>query len=168
MRRILAALLENESGTLSRVANLFSARGINIESLTVTPTADETMSRMTLVTFGDDRVLEQVTKQLHKLVDVVTVVDMTRQNHVEREMALVKLRLRDAGSVDELQRINKMYRGRIADVSALCYTSEVVGTSDEIDAYIAAMGQHEVVEVVRSGPLGIVRGEQALAVGQNH
>lgn len=167
MRRILAVLMENESGSLSRVSNLFSARGINIESLTVTPTPDETLSRMTLVTFGDDRVLEQVTKQLHKLVDVVTVVDLTGQNHVEREMALVKLRLRDESSVDDLQRVNKVYRGRIADVSALCYTIEVVGTSEEIDAYIAAMAEHELVEVVRSGPLGIARGEQALYIRQN-
>ena len=167
MRRILAVLLENESGSLSRVANLFSARGINIESLTVTPTPDETLSRMTLVTFGNDRVIEQVTKQLHKLVDVVTVVDLTGQNHVEREMAMVKLRLRNEESVDDLQRVNKIYRGRIADVSALCYTSEVVGTSDEIDAYIAAMAEHEVLEVVRSGPLGIARGEQALSIRQN-
>lgn len=167
MRRILAVLLENEAGSLSRVANLFSARGINIESLAVTPTPDETLSRMTIVTFGDDRVLEQITKQLHKLVDVVTVVDMTGQNHVEREMALIKLRLRDEGSVDDLQRVNKVYRGRIADVSALCYTSEVVGTSEEIDAYLAAMAEHEVVEVVRSGPLGIARGEQVLSIRQN-
>ena len=165
MRRILAVLLENESGALSRVANLFSARGINIESLSVTPTPDATLSRMTLVTFGDDRVLEQVTKQLHKLVDVVTVANLSGQNHVEREMALVKLRLRDAGGVDELQRVNQAYRGRIADVSSLCYTSEVVGTSDEIDAYLAAMAGHEVLEVVRSGPLGIARGERALDPG---
>ena len=167
MRRILAVLLENEAGSLSRVANLFSARGINIESLTVTPTPDETLSRMTIVTFADDRVLEQVSKQLHKLVDVVTVADMTGQNHVEREMALIKLRLRDESSVDDLQRVNKVYRGRIADVSALCYTSEVVGTSEEIDAYLAAMSGHELVEVVRSGPLGIARGEQALSIRQN-
>ena len=165
MRRILAVLLENESGALSRVANLFSARGINIESLSVTPTPDATLSRMTLVTCGDDRVLEQVTKQLHKLVDVVTVANLSGQQHVERELALVKLRLRDAGGVDELQRVNQTYRGRIADVSSLCYTSEVVGTSDEIDAYLAAMAGHEVLEVVRSGPLGIVRGERVLAVG---
>lgn len=165
MRRILAVLLENESGALSRVANLFSARGINIESLSVTPTPDATLSRMTLVTCGDDRVLEQVTKQLHKLVDVVTVANLTGQNHVEREMALVKLRLRDAGGVDELQRVNQAHRGRIADVSSLCYTSEVVGTSEEIDAYLAAVAGHEVLEVVRSGPLGIVRGERALDAG---
>ena len=165
MRRILAVLLENEAGALSRVANLFSARGINIESLSVTPTPDATLSRMTLVTFGDDRVLEQVTKQLHKLVDVVTVANLTGQRHVEREVALVKLRLRDADGVDELQRVNQAYRGRIADVSSLCYTSEVVGTSDEIDAYLAAMAGHEVLEVVRSGPLGIVRGERVLDIG---
>ena len=162
MRRILAVLLENESGALSRVANLFSARGINIESLSVTPTPDATLSRMTLVTWGDDHVLEQVTKQLHKLVDVVTVANLSGQQHVERELALVKLRLRDAGGVDELQRVNQTYRGRIADVSSLCYTSEVVGTSEEIDAYLAAVAGHEVLEVVRSGPLGIARGERAL------
>ena len=165
MRRILAVLLENESGALSRVANLFSARGINIESLSVTPTPDATLSRMTLVTCGDDRVLEQVTKQLHKLVDVVTVANLSGQQHVERELALVKLRLRDAGGVDELQRVNQTYRGRIADVSSLCYTSEVVGTSEEIDAYLAAVAGHEVLEVVRSGPLGIARGERALDAG---
>ncbi len=166
-RRILAVLLENESGALSRVSNLFSARGINIESLSVTATADETMSRMTLVTHGDDRVLEQVTKLLHRFVDVITVSDLTGQNRVEREMALVKLRLRDESGVDELQRINKVYRGRIADVSALVYTSEVIGTSEEIDAYISAMSQHELLEVVRSGPLGIMRGEHVLYTEHN-
>ncbi len=167
MRRILAVLLENEAGSLSRAANLFSARGINIESLAVTPTPDETLSRMTIVTFGDDRVLEQITKQLHKLVDVVTVVDMTGQNHLEREMALVKLRLRDESRVDDLRRVNKAYRGRIADVNALCYTSEVVGTSEEVDAYLAAVAEHDVLEVVRSGPLGLARGEQTLSIRQN-
>ena len=167
MRHILAVLLENEAGALSRVANLFSARGINIESLAVTPTPDESLSRMTLVTTGDDRVLEQVTKQLHKLLDVVTVANLSGQSHMEREIALVKLRLRDEENVDELQRINKVYRGRIADVSELCYTSEVVGTSEEIDAYLAAVREHEVMEVVRSGPLGIARGEQMLSIRQH-
>ena len=156
--------MENEAGALSRVANLFSARGINIESLAVTPTPDKTLSRMTLVTTGDDRVLEQVIKQLHKLLDVVTVTNLIGQNHVEREIALVKLRLKDEARVDDLQRINKIYRGRIADVSELCYTSEVVGTSEDIDAYLAAVGEHEVMEVVRSGPLGIARGEQMLSI----
>ena len=168
MRRILAVLLENESGSLSRVANLFSARGINIDSLSVTPTLDQSLSRMTLVTYADDRVLEQITKQLHKLLDVVTVVDLTGQSHVERELALVKLRLKNESCVEDLQRINKIYRGRIADVSALCYTSEVIGTSDEIDSYISAVAEHDVMEVVRSGPLDIARGEQVLFIRQNH
>ncbi len=167
MRRILAVLLENEAGALSRVSNLFSARGINIDSLAVTSASDATLSRMTLVTFGDDHVLEQVTKQLHKLVDVVTVMDLTAQEHVEREMALVKVLLRDTKGVDELQQINKVYHGRIVDVDSLCYTSAVAGTREEIDAYITALSGHDLVEVVRSGPLGIARGEKALAIGHH-
>ena len=165
MRRILAVLLENEAGALSRVSNLFSARGINIDSLAVTPTSDATLSRMTLVTFGDDRVLEQITKQLHKLVDVVTVMDLTATERVEREMALVKVLFRDTDGVDELQQVNKVYRGRIVDVDTLCYTSEVIGTCEEINAYITALSGHELVEVVRSGPLGIMRGQKSLAIG---
>jgi len=167
MRRILAVLLENEAGALSRVANLFSARGINIDSLAVTPTSDETLSRMTLVTYGDDRILEQITKQLHKLVDVVTVMDLTAKEHMERELALVKVRFENAEDVDELQQVNKVYGGRIADANELCYTSEVVGTSGEIEDYITALSAHEIVEVVRSGPLGIRRGEKALEIGHH-
>ena len=165
MRRILSVLLENESGALSRVANLFSARGINIESLSVMQTADETLSRMTMVTYGDDRILEQITKQLHKLVDVVTVENLSRESHVEREMALVKLRLREEAELDLLREVNAQYHGRIADADAHCYTSEVIGTSEQIDDYLLAVGQHEILEVVRSGAIGIACGERVLGPG---
>lgn len=165
MRRILSVLLENEAGSLSRVANLFSARGINIESLSVMQTPDVTMSRMTLVTYGDDHVLEQVTKQLHKLVDVVTVENLSSKNHVEREMALVKLRLREDEDLDELNKINELYHGRIADISTMCYTNEIVGTSAQISDYLLAVAQYDILEVVRSGPLGIARGERVLGIG---
>ena len=164
MRRILAILLENESGSLSRVAGLFSARAVNIESLSVTPTLDETLSRMTLVTYGDDRIIEQITKQLNKLVDVLTVMDLTNHKHVEHELALVKLKLSDVKRLSELEAINETYGGCISDTSALCYTNKVVGTSEEINTYIAALSKHDVIEVVRSGPLGIVRGERVLSI----
>ena len=165
MRRILSVLLENEAGALSRVANLFSARGVNIESLSVMQTSDATLSRMTLVTYGDDRILEQITKQLHKLVDVVTVENLSQENHVEREMALVKLQLHGEPDIEQLSRVNDQYHGRIADINGMCYTSVVVGASEQINDYLLAVGQHEILEVVRSGPLGIARGERVLGIG---
>jgi len=155
--------MENESGALSRVAGLFSARGYNIESLTVAPTEDESLSRMTLVTTGTDEVIEQITKQLNKLIDVVKLMDMHEGPHIEREMMLIKVRA--AGPArEEVKRLADIFRGRIIDVSDTIYTIEVTGTSGKLDAFVEAITQTDIIEVVRSGVTGIARGERALHV----
>jgi acetolactate synthase I/III small subunit len=163
MRRILSLLLENESGALSRVAGLFSARGYNIESLTVAPTEDTTLSRLTLVTTGSDEVIEQITKQLNKLVDVVKLMDLTEGAHIERELMLVKVVARDAQR-DEVKRLVDIFRGRIIDVTNDTYTIELTGSGDKIDAFIEALSVTEIIEVVRSGVSGIARGTRALKI----
>ncbi len=163
MRRILSLLLENESGALSRVAGLFSARGYNIESLTVAPTEDNTLSRLTLVTSGSDEVIEQITKQLNKLVDVVKLMDLTEGAHIERELMLVKVVARDAQR-DEVKRLVDIFRGRIIDVTNDTYTIELTGSGGKIDAFIEALSVTEIIEVVRSGVSGIARGTRALRV----
>jgi acetolactate synthase-1/3 small subunit len=155
--------MENESGALSRVAGLFSARGYNIESLTVAPTEDESLSRMTLVTTGTDEVIEQITKQLNKLIDVVKLMDMHDGPHIEREMMLIKVAA--AGEArDELKRMADIFRGRVIDVTNSIYTIEVTGTGDKLDAFVEAIAQSDIIEVVRSGVTGIARGEKALRV----
>ena len=155
--------MENEAGALSRVAGLFSARGYNIESLTVAPTEDESLSRMTLVTTGTDDVVEQITKQLNKLIDVVKLMDMHEGPHIEREMMLIKVRA--AGPArEEVKRLADIFRGRIIDVSDTIYTIEVTGTSGKLDAFVEAITQTDIIEVVRSGVTGIARGERALHV----
>nr|VFJ57692.1 MAG: acetolactate synthase, small subunit [Candidatus Kentron sp. DK] len=163
MRHILSILMENEPGALCRVANMFSARGYNIESLSVAPTEDNTLSRLTLVTRGSEAVIEQITKQLNKLVDVVKLLDLTEGTHVEREMMLIKVR---AAGVDreELKRLSDIFRGQILDVTATSYMIELTGTSDKLDAFIHTVGDKSVLEVVRSGPLGIGRGERGLRI----
>ena len=162
MRRIISLLLENESGALSRVVGLFSQRAYTIETLTVAPTEDPTLSRMTIVTTGDDRVLEQITKQLNKLVDVLKVSDLTDGDHIEREIVLVKVRA-DGANRDEVKRTADIFRGQIVDVTPHLYTVQLVGTSDKLDAFIRNMSETtEVVEVVRSGVCGVSRGEKAL------
>ncbi len=161
MRHIISMLLENESGALSRVAGLFSARGYNIESLTVAPTEDPTLSRLTLVTRGSDDVIEQITKQLNKLVDVVKLTDLTEGTHIEREMLLIKVRAEN-GMRDEYKRLVDIFRGRIIDVSESTYTIELTGTSDKLDAFIQAAGADNLIEVVRSGVSGIARGDKGL------
>ena len=163
MRHIISILMENESGALSRVAGLFSARGYNIESLTVAPTEDESLSRMTLVTWGTEEVIEQITKQLNKLVDVVKLRDMYEGAHIEREMMLIKVRAVNEGR-EELKRLSDIFRGRIIDVTDTLYTIEVTGTGDKLDAFVQAITQTEIIEVVRSGVTGIARGEKALRV----
>ena len=163
MRHIISILMENESGALSRVAGLFSARGYNIESLTVAATEDESLSRMTLVTTGTDEVIEQITKQLNKLIDVVKLMDMHEGPHIEREMMLIKVRA--AGPArEEVKRLADIFRGRIIDVSDTVYTIEVTGTSGKLDAFVEAITQTDIIEVVRSGVTGIARGERALHV----
>ncbi|MDR0218967.1 MAG: acetolactate synthase small subunit [Enterobacteriaceae bacterium] len=162
MRRILSVLLENESGALSRVVGLFSQRGYNIESLTVAPTEDPTLSRMTIQTKGDAKVLEQIEKQLHKLVDVLRVSELTAGAHVEREIMLVKLRASGAGR-EEVKRSTDIFRGQIVDVTATLYTVQLVGTSEKLDAFLDAVREvAEIVEVVRSGIIGVTRGEKIM------
>jgi len=155
--------MENESGALSRVAALFSARGYNIESLTVATTEDASLSRMTLVTRGTEDVIEQITKQLNKLIDVVKLMDMYEVAHIEREMMLIKVRAVNGGR-EEIKRLAEIFRGRIIDVTDSIFTIEVTGTSDKLDAFIGVIEPSDIIEVVRSGVTGIARGEKALRV----
>lgn len=161
MRRIISILLENEAGALSRVAGLFSARGYNIESLTVAPTEDASLSRMTLVTNGSDEAIEQITKQLNKLVDVVKLLDLTEGAHIERELLLVKVDAVDSMR-EEVKRLADIFRGRIIDVTDSTYTIELTGPGDKLDAFIEALEVTGLIEVVRSGISGIARGPRAL------
>ncbi|WKD50268.1 acetolactate synthase small subunit [Microbulbifer spongiae] len=163
MRRIISVLMENEPGALSRVVGLFSQRGYNIESLTVAPTEDNTLSRLTLVTIGDDRKIEQITKNLNKLVDVIKLVDLTEGSHIERELLLVKVRANGAQR-DEVKRTVDIFRGQIVDVNSSIYTVQVAGTGEKLDAFLQALGEHTIMEVVRSGVSGIARGEKVLSL----
>ena len=164
MRRIISVLLENEAGALSRVAGLFSARGYNIESLTVAPTDDESLSRMTIVTSGTDTIIEQITKQLNKLVDVVKLRDLTEGQYLGRELLLVKVTTSTSEQKDEVKRLADIFRGRIIDVTESTYTLELTGSTDKVDAFLESLTQIELMEVVRSGILGIGRGRKALRV----
>jgi acetolactate synthase I/III small subunit len=163
MRHIISLLLENESGALSRVAGLFSARGYNIESLTVAPTNDPTLARMTLVTHGNDEIIEQITKQLNKLIDVVKMLDLTSYIHIEREMMMVKVKAEGADR-EEIKRLTDIFRGRIIDVNDRAYIIELTGTGEKLDAFLSALGARPIDEVVRSGTMGIARGETILKV----
>jgi len=162
-RRIISILMENEAGALSRVAGLFSARGFNIESLTVAPTEDSTLSRMTLVTDGDEAVIEQVTKQLNKLVDVVRLMDLTDDRHIQRELMLVKVEATGEAR-EEVKRLVDIFRGNVVDVGETLYTVELTGAGDKLDAFLEALSPNRIVEVVRSGISGIARGGRALTV----
>ncbi|PTQ83379.1 acetolactate synthase small subunit [Nitrosospira multiformis] len=155
--------MENEAGALSRVAGLFSSRGYNIESLTVAATEDSTLSRMTLVTTGSDDVIEQITKQLNKLIEVVKVVDLSEGNHIERELMLIKVRAVDHDR-EEIKRMADIFRGRIIDVTDKSYTIELTGTGSKLDAFIEAMNRTTILETVRTGASGIGRGERILKV----
>ncbi|HBV39588.1 MAG TPA: acetolactate synthase small subunit [Erwinia sp.] len=162
MRRVLSVLLENESGALSRVVGLFSQRGYNIESLTVAPTDDPTLSRMTIQTVGDQNVLEQIEKQLHKLIDVLRVTELGQGAFVEREIMLVKIQASGYGR-EEVKRSAEIFRGQIVDVTPSLYTVQLVGTSDKLDAFLSTVREvAEIVEVVRSGVVGIARGERSM------
>jgi len=163
MRHIISILMENESGALSRVAGLFSARGYNIESLSVAPTNDETLSRLTLVTRGDDQIIEQIVKQLNKLVDVVKVQDMVEAPHIERELMLIKLQAVGPNR-DEVYRLAEIFRGQIIDVNDTSYTIQVTGPGHKLDAFVEALGAIPVIEVVRSGALGISRGARGMSI----
>ena len=163
MRHIISILLENEAGALSRVAGLFSARGYNIQSLTVAPTEEPSLSRLTLVTSGSDEIIEQITKQLNKLVDVVKLVDLTEGPYIEREMMLIKVQAAGDGR-NELKRLTDIFRGRIIDVTAATYVIELTGTGAKLDAFIDAVGTGVILETVRSGVSGISRGEKSLHI----
>jgi len=162
MRHIISMLMENEAGALSRVAGLFSARGYNIESLTVAPTEDESMSRMTIVTTGSDQVVEQITKQLNKLIDVVKLADITEGQHIERELMLIKINVETPEVRDEVKRQVDIFRGRIIDVTETTYILELTGTAEKLDAYIDAIDEKIILETVRSGVSGISRGDKSL------
>jgi acetolactate synthase-1/3 small subunit len=163
MRHIISILMENESGALARVANLFSARGYNIESLTVAPTEDATLSRMTLVTRGSDEIIEQITKQLNKLIDVVKLVDLTEGEHIEREMMLIKLRA-ERTMREEIKRLVDIFRGKIIDVTDTSYTVELTGAASKLSAFVEAVNEDLIIEVVRTGPSGIGRGPKGLGL----
>jgi acetolactate synthase I/III small subunit len=163
MRHILSVLIENEPGALSRVVGLFSARAYNIDSLVVAPTEDPTMSRMTITTHGSDDVIEQITKQLNKLIEVIKVVDLTDGNHIERELMLVKVRAAGKDR-EEMKRMADIFRGRILDVTDKSYTIELTGTGDKLDAFLQAIDRETILETVRTGASGIGRGERILRV----
>ena len=163
MRHIISILLENEAGALSRVAGLFSARAYNIESLTVAPTEDSSLSRMTLVTSGSDDVIEQITKQLNKLIEVVKVMDLSEAAHIERELMLIKVRAVGKDR-DEIKRMCDIFRGRILDVTEGTYTIEMTGTGAKLDAFVEALDKTLILETVRTGASGIGRGDRVLIV----
>lgn len=162
-KHILSILIENAAGALSRVAGLFSARGYNIESLTVAPTEDPSLSRMTILTTGTKEMLEQMTKQLNKLIDVVKVVDLSESAHVERELMLIKLRTVGKDR-EEIKRMSDIFRGHIIDVTDNSYVVELTGTSEKLDAFIAAVDSASILETVRTGICGIGRAERILKV----
>ncbi|MBJ7474092.1 MAG: acetolactate synthase small subunit [Betaproteobacteria bacterium] len=163
MRHIISVLLENEPGALSRVVGLFSARGYNIESLTVAPTEDASLSRMTIVTTGSDEVIEQITKHLNRLVEVVKVYDLSEGLHIERELMLIKVRA-VGKEREEMKRTTDIFRGRIIDVTDKSYTIELTGDSAKLDAFIEAIDQASILETVRTGASGVGRGERVLRV----
>ncbi len=161
MRHIVSILLENEAGALSRVAGLFSARGFNIEALTVAPTEDPSLSRMTLVTAGSEDVIEQIKKQLNKLIDTVKLQDLSEGPHIEREMMMIKVRA-EKDAREELKRLADIFRAHIIDVTEASYVIELTGSADKLDAFIASVPEKLITEVVRSGPSGIARGAKGL------
>ena len=161
--RLISIMLENEPGALSRVAGLFSARGYNIETLTVAPTEEPSLSRMTIVTSGSDDVIEQITKQLNKLIEVVKVVDLSEAAHIERELMLIKVRATGKDR-EEMKRLADIFRGRIIDVTENTYTIELTGTVAKLDAFIEAIERTSIMETVRTGASGIGRGERILKV----
>ena len=163
MRRIISILMENEPGALSRVVGLFSQRGYNIETLTVAPTEDETLSRLTMTTTGDDKKIEQITKHLNKLIEVVKLVDLTEGNHIERELMLVKVKALGAAR-DEVKRTVDIFRAQIVDVTPSLYTVQITGDASKLDAFLQAMAPVGILEVARTGVSGIARGDKVLSL----
>jgi acetolactate synthase-1/3 small subunit len=163
MRHVISLLIENEAGALSRVSGLFSARAYNIESLTVAPTEDPSMSRMTIVSVGPDDIIEQITKQLNKLIEVVKVVDISEAAHIERELMLVKVRA-SGKDREEMKRMSDIFRGRIIDVTESTYVIELTGNTAKLDSFIEAIDRSLILETVRTGVCGIGRGDRVLKV----
>ena len=163
MRRVISVLLENEAGALSRVIGLFAQRNYNIDTLSVAPTEDSTLSRLTLLTEGDNEKIEQITKHLNRLIEVVKVIDLTDGEHVERELMLVKIRA-EGDFREEVKRTTDIFRGTIVDVSLRSYTVQLTGPTDKLLSFINAIGEKAILEVVRSGVSGIARGEKILEV----
>ena len=163
MRHIISVLMENEPGALSRVVGLFSQRNYNIDSLTVAPTEDQSLSRLTVTTSGDDARIEQITKHLNKIIDVVKLVDLTEGAHIERELMLIKVKAAGAQRA-EVKRSVDIFRGQIVDVTSNVFTIQLTGTGDKLHAFITALGDNVVLEVARSGVSGISRGEKTLAL----
>ena len=163
MRHVISLLIENEAGALSRVSGLFSARAYNIESLTVAPTEDPSMSRMTIVSVGPDDIIEQITKQLNKLIEVVKVVDISEAAHIERELMLVKVRATGKDR-EEMKRMSDIFRGRIIDVTESTYVIELTGNTAKLDSFLDAIDRTLILETVRTGVCGIGRGDRILKV----
>jgi len=161
MRHIISLLMENEAGALSRVAGLFSARGYNIESLSVAPTEDPTLSRMTIVTSGSDSVIEQINKQLNKLIDVAAVMDLSEGEHLERELMLVKVR-GEGAAFDEFKRVAQSFYGRVIDESNSTCTIELTDSCAKLDEFLQAIDPDMIMETVRTGASGIGRGERIM------
>lgn len=163
MRYLISVLMENEAGSLSRVVGLFSQRGYNIETLNVAPTDDPTLSRLTLTTNADIDKIEQITKQLHKLIEIVKVIELSDSVHIERELMLIKVRATGANR-EEIKRNADIFRAQIVDVTPNLYTIQIAGDTAKLDGFIDVMGKDKILEVVRSGVIGIARGEKTLAV----
>ncbi|MBC7205421.1 MULTISPECIES: acetolactate synthase small subunit [Methyloversatilis] len=161
MRHVISVLIENEAGALSRVSGLFSARGYNIESLTVAPTEDGSLSRMTIISTGSDDIIEQITKQLNKLIEVVKVVDLSEAAHIERELMLIKVRATGKDR-EELKRVADIFRGRIIDVTDSTYVIELTGNTAKLDSFVGAIDSSLILETVRTGVAGIGRGDRIL------
>ena len=163
MRHVISLLIENEAGALSRVTGLFSARAYNIESLTVAPTEDPSMSRITIVSIGSDDIIEQITKQLNKLIEVIKVVDISEAAHIERELMLVKVRATGKDR-EEMKRMSDIFRGRIIDVTETTYVIELTGNTAKLDSFIEAIDRSLILETVRTGVCGISRGDRILKI----
>ncbi|MDQ6963329.1 MAG: acetolactate synthase small subunit [Mariprofundales bacterium] len=163
MRHTITVLVENEAGVLTRVAGLFSARGYNIESLSVAPTLDETVSRMTIVTRGDERVIEQINKQLNKLIPIIKTEDISRTSHMERELILVKVQA-EAETRAEVLRMADVFRAKVIDVSPSSYTLELTGKCGKIDAFLCMLAPIGIIEMTRTGPVGMRRGSRSFSV----
>jgi len=164
MRHIISILIENESGALSRVAGLFSARAYNIDSLTVAATEDPSLSRMTIVAIGTEQIIEQIIKQLNKLIDVVALLDLSDGPHIEREMILIKVKASTMAQREDVKRLTDIFRGHVIDVTTSSYTIELTGSGRKVDSFIEALAEHKIIETVRSGVSGIARGDKVLQV----